>query len=51
MTLERETGTLLADFNITGSECSAAGEHIKVTGKAFAAANGAKLTVNVTEAS
>jgi hypothetical protein len=51
VTLEPATGTLLAEFEITGAECPFAAEHIKVTGKAFGAANGAKLTFNVTKAS
>ena len=50
-TLEPVTETLLAQFNITGSECTVAGNNIKVTGKAAATLNGAKLTVNVTKAS
>ena len=50
-TYEPATGTLLAEFNITGGSCTVAGAGIKVTGKAFGARNGAKLTVNVTKAS
>jgi hypothetical protein len=49
--LEPVTGTLLAEFKITGSECSVKAEGIKITGTLFAATNGATLIVNVTKAS
>jgi hypothetical protein len=51
LTLEPETGTTLAKFSITGSECTVAGSNITVTGRAFGSLNGAKLTFNVTKAS
>jgi hypothetical protein len=51
LTLEPETGTLFAEFNITGASCTVAGSNIKITGKAFASASGAQFTINVTKAS
>jgi hypothetical protein len=51
MTLEPESETLLAVFNITGGECVVAGTGLQVTGKAFVEAMGATVIVNVTKAS
>lgn len=48
---EPETGTTLAVFSITGSECAVAASNLKLTGKFLAEANGASCTLNVTKAS
>ena len=51
VTLEPVTGTLLAEFNITGGSCPVSGTGIKATGRARVTLAGAKLTFNVTKAS
>jgi hypothetical protein len=50
-TIEPETGTTLAVFNITGTGCTIAGNNIKVTGKVPGTHSGARVTVNITKAS
>jgi uncharacterized Zn-binding protein involved in type VI secretion len=52
--VEPITGTLIAEFNIVakpGKVCTIAASNIKITGKAPATHNGAKVTINITKAS